>query len=390
MRYQINQIFISMKKFLTLFIGLIWAISLQAQDSLNRAITTAVPFLSITPSARAGALGETGVATSPDATSLHFNVAKLAFAQNKMSFELSYTPWLKAIANDINLSYLGGYYKPNDLHAFTFGLTYFSIGEIIFTNDIGEEYTAYKPTEFAISGGYAMKLSDYLSGGVALKFIYSNLTGGISASGIETHPGIAFAGDISFFYDRQISDKYHLNLGISARNLGSKISYSAGTEPSFIPSELKLGTNNTFTFDEYNTLSISLDASKLLVPSPPVYDGLGVGPDHIVKGKDPNVSVPMGIIQSFYDAPYGFSEEWHEINWGFGAEYWYAGKFALRAGYFYEHPTKGGRIYYTTGIGLKLNIYKIDFSYIIPTNKTGGYRSPLASTMRFTLGFDFK
>ena len=369
---------------------LIYGFNIFGQDSTNRAIITAVPFLTITPSARAGAMGETGVATDADPSAMHFNTSKLAFAKNKFSFELSYTPWLKAIANDINLSYLGAYYKVNDMQAFTFSLTYFSIGEIIFTNDVGEEYTAYKPNEFAFSGGYAMKLTDNLSGSISLKFIYSNLTGGISAAGVETHPGIAFAGDLGFFYTKQISDKYRLNAGLSFRNLGSKISYSVGSEASFIPAEMKLGTTHIFTFDEYNTLNFSIDATKLLVPTPPIYDGMGVGPDHIVKGKDPNVSVPMGIIQSFYDAPYGAKEEWHEITWGFGAEYWYANKFALRAGYFYEHPTKGGRIYYTAGLGLKLNIYRIDFSYIIPTNKAGGYRNPLSSTMRFTIGFDFK
>ena len=106
-----------------------------------------------------------------------------------------------------------------------------------------------------------------------------------------------------------------------------------------------------------------------------------------IKGKDNEVSVPQGIFQSFYDAPNGFSEEMKEFTLSIGAEYWYNQQFAARLGYFNEADTKGDRKYFTAGAGLRLNIFGLDFSYLIPVN---GKNSPLANTFRFSITFDFE
>jgi len=380
-------------------IGIICALSLVfnafAQDDPSyddltgglNTITTAVPFLLISPDSKAGAMGDVGVATAPDANSIHWNPAKLAFVGDDMGFSMSYVPWLRALVPDINLSYLAGYRKLNDNESIGLELRYFSLGDITFTDILGTTIGQYKPSEFALGTSYARKLSDNFSLAISGRYIYSNLTGGQSAGGIPTVAGQSIAADIAGYYTKpiRISGKdVDLAIGGNISNIGNKISYTETAVRDFIPINLRLGTALGTEFDDYNKMSIALDINKLLVPTPPVYED-----GEIVEGQEPDVSVVSGIFQSFGDAPGGFKEEMREINYSIGTEYWYANQFAIRAGYFFEHDTKGGRKFFTFGSGVKYNVFALDFSYLINASRAINGNNPLANTMRFTLVFDF-
>ena len=359
------------------------------RDNLNT-ITTAVPFLLISPDSRAGGMGDVGVATSPDANSLHWNPAKFAFVEDEVGFAVSYVPWLRALVPDINLSYLAGYKKLNKNEAIAMELRYFTLGDITFTDVIGNNLGQYKPSEFAIGSAYSRKLSDQFSLAISGRYIYSNLTGGQSAGGIATNAGQSIAADVAGYFrkDIRIAKKdMELALGANISNIGNKVRYTETSTRDFIPINLRLGTALNADLDEYNKISFALDINKLLVPSPPIYNDSIDG--QIDFGQDPNVSVVSGIFQSFGDAPGGFSEEMREINFSIGTEYWYDDQFAVRAGYFNEHNTKGGRKFFTFGSGVKYNVFALDFSYLINASRAINGNNPLANTMRFTLIFDF-
>jgi hypothetical protein len=352
------------------------------------AITTSVPFLMIAPDSRSASMGDAGVALSPDGYSQHWNSSKLAFIENGAGLTVSYTPWLKKLVDDMSLSYLSGYYKLDKRQTIGVGLRYFSMGQITFTDESGYPAGTYSPNEFAIDGSYNRKLSDKFSLGIVGRFIYSNLAG--KSSG--TTAGKSVAMDVNGFYtDKlQISDyKGRWAAGFNISNIGAKLGYTE-TEKNFLPTNLRLGGSMTLDFDEYNSLTATLDINKLLVPTPPIYDKDSTdehGNHIILAGRDPNVSVVQGMIQSFYDAPRGFEEEMEEISYAFGVEYWYAKQFAIRGGYFYEHKNKGNRKYFTAGVGLKMNVFGLDFSYLIPAGNFNN--SPLSNTWRFSLVFDF-
>jgi len=359
-------------------------------------ITTAVPFLLISPDSRAGAMGDAGVATSPDANSMHWNPSKLGFVQKQTGISISYTPWLKALVPDINLLYLSGYYKLKKSGTVAGSLRYFSLGDITFTDIVGNTIGQFRPNEFAFDLGYARKLGNHFSGGGALRYIHSNLTSNITVGGAATHSGQAVGADISGFYqsdEKEISGKKSIiRAGINISNVGSKISYSTTGQRDFIPINMKLGTSLHMQLDEFNEINFTVDFNKLLVPTPPIYktDSAGPvrGPDGnyiIEQGKDPNRGVVSGMLGSFSDAPGGFKEELNEVNIGGGLEYWYAKQFALRAGYFNEPNTKGGRKYLTFGLGVRYTVFTLDFAYLVSTHA----RSPLQNTLRFTLLFDF-
>ena len=354
-------------------------------------ITTAVPFLLISPDSKAGAMGDVGVATTPDANSIHWNPAKLAFVDDDMGFSMSYVPWLRALVPDINLSYLAGYRKLNDNEAIGLELRYFSLGDITFTDILGTTIGQYKPSEFALGTSYSRKLSDNFSLAISGRYIYSNLTGGQAAGGIPTVAGQSIAADLAGYYTNPIrlgGKDFDLAIGGNISNIGSKISYTKTSVKDFIPINLRLGTAIGTEFDDYNKMSFAFDINKLLVPTPPIYEGVGVD-TRIAAGMDPEVSVVSGIFQSFWDAPGGTKEEFREINYSIGTEYWYANQFAIRAGYFFEHDTKGGRKFFTFGSGVKYNVFALDFSYLINASRAINGNNPLANTMRFTLVFDF-
>jgi len=373
---------------------------LSGQDNDNlRTITTAVPFLMIAPDARGGALGEVGVSSSPDPNSMHWNPAKYAFIDREFGFAVSFTPWLRNLnINDIYLGYLSGFYKIDDRQTIAASLRYFTLGEIIFTDEQGTNVGTYKPTEWSIDGTYARKFSEKWSGAVAARFIYSNLTAGQFVQGAPTSAGTSIAADVAVYYtdDIQMGDiDGDFSFGLNISNIGNKISYSeTSIKKDFIPTNLRLGPTLNINIDEYNSLAFMLDLNKLLVPTPPVYerDSTGKfvqGPDGkyvIAKGKDPDVSVVQGMLQSFYDAPDGFSEEMKEIQFSVGVEYWYNKLFAIRGGFFWEDKTKGNRKFFTLGAGLRYNVFGLDFSYLIPMEQ----QNPLANTLRFTLIFDFE
>lgn len=361
------------------------------------AITTAVPFLLIAPDSRAGGMGDAGVATSPDANSIHWNPAKLGFATKELGMAISYTPWLRNLVPDINLAYLSGYKKIDDDQTFGASLRYFSLGNITFTDEQGTQTGQFRPNEFAIDVAYARKLSDNFSGGIALRYINSNLTGGITVGGAQSKAGQAVAADVSMYYvkpDVAVGEKTGtFTFGTNISNIGNKISYTETAEKDFIPINLKLGPALMVDLDDYNQVTFALDINKLLVPTPPLYDTLPggspkVGPDGkriILSGKDPDRAIASGMFGSFTDAPGGGGEELRELTYSIGMEYWYDKLFAFRTGYFYEHATKGNRKFFTIGAGLRYNVFGLDLSYLIPTQQN----NPLQNTLRFTLSFDF-
>jgi hypothetical protein len=347
------------------------------------AIQTVVPFLSIAPDSRSGAMGDVGVATTPDVYSQHWNPAKYAFIDGRAGVGISYSPWLRNLVPDINIAYLTGYYRIDKKQVVSSSLLYSSLGDVPFTDDFGNLERTFKPNELAFDIGYSRVFAEHFSGGIAFRFIYSNLTGGTYSGGDATKPGTSFAADISGYYQNEISifgKDGHIGAGLNFSNIGSKMSYSDGQTSDFIPMNMRLGSAASIKLDNFNRLTFAVDFNKLLVPTPPIYNNDG----EITDGKDPNVSVPVAIFQSFYDAPGGFKEELHEITTSLGLEYWYNNQFALRAGYFNENQTKGNRKYFTAGAGFKLKGFTIDFSYLMPTVSN----HPLARTLRFSLAFD--
>lgn len=372
--------------------------SLNGQNSVN-SITTAVPFLSIGPDSRAGAMGDGGVASSPDVYSSHWNSAKYAFAKDKYAIGIAYTPWLAYLVPDINLAYLTGYYRLDEKQSFGGSLRYFSMGDITFT-DANGNITGYgNPNEFAIDFSYNRKLSERFAVGTAFRFVNSDLAQGQSvAAGQAVKPGRSVAVDLSGYWENPDlvvnGRKSVLRIGGNVSNVGAKMSYTNSSDRYFLPTNMRIGAGLTTKLDDYNEVTFFVDINKLLVPTPPVYaldsnNQILIGNDGepvIVDGKNPNVSVPAGIIQSFYDAPGGWKEELHEFYYSAGLEYWYDKQFAVRAGYFYEHPTKGNRQYFTVGAGIKYNVFGLDLSYLVPTTQT----NPLQNTLRFALTFNFE
>lgn len=357
--------------------------SQKSTGALN-AIQTVVPFLTIAPDSRAGGMGDAGVATSPDVYSMHWNPAKFAFIDGNSGVGISYSPWLRNLVPDINIAYLSGYKRLDKKQVVSASLLYSSLGDVPFTDDFGNLERTFNPNEFALDAAYSRLFTDNLSGGIAFRFIYSNLTGGSYSGGVATKPGTSFAADISGYYQKNItffSKDALLGFGLNFSNIGSKMSYSDSQTSDFIPMNMRLGSAGTIHLDSYNKITATIDINKLLVPTPPIYNTSG----EIISGKDPNVSVPVAIFQSFFDAPGGFKEELREFTISYGAEYWYNNQFAVRGGYFYENETKGNRKYFTAGAGFRLSVFTLDFSYLMPLAQN----HPLARTLRFSLSFDF-
>jgi len=375
-------------------------------------ITTALPFMSITPDSRAGGMGDAGTALSPSSSSVYWNTSILSFSEQTSEISLSYTPWLRQLTNDIHLSYLSGFYKINETHTIGGALRYFSLGEITFTDASGNVIRDDKPSEFELTGAYAFRLSKRFSVGINGKFAYSNLTGGLTVGGVNTKAGVVGAADLSFSYyndDAKIGSLDGIyTFATTINNVGNKVAYSELSERDFIPMNLKIGNSFLANFDAYNKVTFSLDLQRLLVPTPPLYDVID-GEYTMLAGMNPNIGVINGMIQSFYDAPGAvatddngdyiqdadgnyevvkgsrFKEELSEINIAFGMEWWYNDVFAVRTGVFYESPNKGNRQFLNIGASLKYNMFAIDFSYLASLN---GRQSPLANTLRFTVRLD--
>lgn len=370
---------------LVLICCILFSLSVNAQiptdnlDGRTNTINTAVPFLRISPDARAGAMGDAGVATSPDANSIYWNLAKIPFATTRSAISVTYTPWLKELVNDVFLANLAGYYQMDEFQTVSASLRYFSLGTINFTDVTGMPTYDYHPREFAFDAGYARKLSDHFSVALAGRFIYSNLASG-DINGRVVRPGKAFATDLSLFYTKDFEKDNSAvntwNVGVALTNIGTKISYTeSATNKDFLPTNLGLGTSYTIGLDQTSKVMFTLDLNKLLVPTP---DSTGAYREK---------STISGMFSSFGDAPGGFKEELQEVTVSLGGEYGYNDQFFVRAGYFYENKNKGNRKYVTAGLGVKYNMFGLNFSYLVPSGN-GIQRNPLSNTLRFSLIFD--
>jgi hypothetical protein len=372
---------------LSAFLVLLSGLSVTALAQVDRKInvvTTSVPFLRISPDARAGGMGEVGIATAPDANSPFWNLAKTSFNESQGGLSLTYTPWLRRLQlNDVYLATVTGYYKLSDQEAIAGSLRYFSLGNIQFTDNLGNDFGSFRPREFSFDAGYTRKLSEKMGLGVALRYINSNLAGGQVVNGTTYKAGSTVAGDLSWFYTGQNQSGEGWNLGATLTNLGGKIGYTNDAkQKDFIPANLGIGAAHSWVFDESNKLTFGVDVNKLLVPTPPaVGDSAGLV---AYRSK----SVVSSWFSSFGDAPGGFGEELREFQVSGGLEFVYQDQFALRAGYHYEDATKGNRKYFTLGAGLKYNVFGLNVSYIIPSG-SGINQNPLSNTLRFGIVFDF-
>lgn len=374
----------SLKLTAALFFASAFSLSAYAQNNRINVVTTAVPFLRVAPDARSSGMGDIGLATSPDASSGFWNIGKVAFNESKGGLVATYSPWLKDIVNDVYLASLSGFYKIDENSALNLGLRYFNLGDIQFTDDNSNNIGSGRPREFGLDVGYSRRLSSKLGLGVSLRYINSDLAAGVGSGGYTYKVGSSIAGDIGIFYDNKNEAGNGFAFGAQVSNLGTKIAYTDNADAKdYIPANLGLGATYTKNFDDKNKITFGIDANKLLVPTPP--ENLS----------DPNAlndyrskAVVGSWFSSFGDAPGGFGEEMREFQLSAGAEYWYNNQFALRAGYFYEDKTKGNRRYFTAGLGLKYNIFGINFSYLAPTG-SGVTRIPLSNTIRLSVAFDF-
>ena len=349
--------------------------AVNAQEKL-KVVTSAVPFLRISPDARAGGMGDLGVATSPDASAGFWNIGKVSFNESKGGIAATYTPWLKNLVNDVYLASLSGYYKWDELQAINVGLRYFSLGNIQFTDQNGNINGNGKPREFGIDVGYSRKLTDKFGLGVALRYINSDLASGAVSGGNTYKVGSSVAGDIGVYYNGKDEAGNGFTFGGTLTNLGAKISYTDNADQKdFIPANFGLGFTWNKSFDEQNKITLGADFNKLLVPT---FTGDPSDPAALEAYR--KKGVPGSWASSFSDFP-------GQANVSLGAEYWYNNQFAFRAGYFFEDKSRGNRRYFTAGLGLKYNIFGLNFSYLAPSG-SGVTQNPLSNTLRFSVLFD--
>lgn len=383
----------SKNRILVMLMAAVLAFPLFAQKDQFNPIYTGVTSLSIAPDARAGSLGDVGVATEADVNSQYWNPAKYPFTIARAGVSMSYTPWLRQLVSDIDLVNLVGYYRIGDYSAISGSLTYFSLGEVFV-----EDEMTIKPYEMAIDVAYSRMLSETFSAAIALRYIHSDLQYNYSE---DMSPGSAFAADIALYYNNYImlgNRECMLGIGLNASNIGTKISYDDGATNEFIPTNLRLGASLLIPIDEYNTISFSADLNKLMVPTRPKYsqfleeNGYEQGDNSYYSEYQTwlestgynDVSPISGIFKSFSDAPDGFSEELKEIYGGIGVEYCYNQQFSVRGGYHYENEYKGNRKYFTLGAGFRMSVFSLDAAYLISTAQS----NPLDQTLRFSLSFD--
>lgn len=371
-------------------------------ECISNTLLTAVPFLRITPDARSGAMGDAGVALSPNANSMHFNASNLVFSEEQSGFSFTYTPWLRNLnLDDIFLLYVSGFYKLDENQAIGGGIRFFSLGDIDFTDAQGGSLGTGRPREGEFTAAYARKLGDKLSASLSGKYIFSNLASGLQVNGVDINTASSFAADFGLNYRTKTKmGGYNgeWSYGLAITNIGSKLSYTRDNSvKDFIPANLGLGTALKLDFDDYNSLTFTLDFNKLLVPTPiakKIADSNGVpvdNPDWDRTGEKGiadyrEKSLFSGILGSFSDAQGGLREELREVSISFGAEYWYDKQFAFRGGYYWESSEKGNRRFFTVGAGIKYNVFGIDLSYLVPTSNIP---NPLDNTLRFSLLFDF-
>ena len=372
-----------MVKYLLLFSFLLGcSVFVKAQNtavningSKGNAITTAVPFLDITPDARSGGMGEAGVAISPDASATFWNPSKLAFVTESSDISLSYTPWMRQLTSDINLGYLSYYKKLDDRNTIAASMRYFNLGNVDGYDNNFNSLGTLHPNEYSFDVSLARKFGEGFSLGLTARYIHSDLTQG--AGGNQASAANGFAADASMYY-RSTSN---FAFGVDISNIGTKMNYSIGQPSYFLPTNLKIGAAQTVDMDDLNKITFTVDLNKLLVPTPRTYTVNGTTTTD--NGQD--VSIVNGIFESFSDAPGGLKEELQEISVSPGVEYWYNQQLALRAGYLYENPNKGDRHYLTLGIGYRFDNLGLDFSYVAASEQS----TPLAGGIRFSLNYSF-
>ncbi len=370
--------------FIALFISVLFSNRINAQE---RVISTGVPFLLITPDARAAGMGEQGVATSVDAFSQQWNPSKYVFSESKSGFGVSYTPYLSKLVNDIFLANITYFNKNTDRSAWAASLKYFSLGDIVLNDLVAGsiiQQGVERPNELTLDFSYSLLLNTKFSMAVAARFIRSDLK---TSSDIDASSANTLGVDIAGFYKSDLFDfqnnKARLRLGFNISNIGPRLKYDEGGQKNFIPTNLRIGSGLNVHLDSNNKISFNLEFNKLLVPSPIAVFDKNTG--EILSYQQPDISFLSGIPESFNDAPDGLSEELKEITWGLGTEYNFQDSFALRGGYFNESLEKGSRRYFTLGAGFSLNFASIDISYLFSTSKV---RNPLENTLRFSITFD--
>jgi hypothetical protein len=358
------------KKGLLVSVVLLLPVLTFAQTTLNgsngNAIPIAVPSLTISPDSRSGAMGDAGVALSPDVNANYWNPSKLAFIPDNDVVGVSYSPWLRNLVPDISLSYLSFAHKLDDRNTIGASLRYFNIGTVQQTGNENEQLGNFTPSELAFDVSFARKFGDNFSLGLTLRYIHSNISDG-SASTPTQGAGNAVAADVSAYYKKPSGDGGLFAFGADISNIGSKVSYSTAGPAEYLPTNLRVGAANTWALDDLSTFTLTADINKLLVPS----------------NANSDVSVPAGIFQSFSDV--SAAQEFKEIYYSVGGEFWYNQIFALRSGYYFENNAVGGRHYLTLGVGFKYNDFGFDFSYLTATQQN----SPLANTLRFSLTANF-
>lgn len=382
-----------MKKIILSIASVLMAATMMAQeaDGTMNPLITAMPSLSIAPDARAAGLGDLGVATTADMNSQYWNAAKFAFHESHGGITANYTPWLRKLVTDIDLAHLEGFYKWDDLQGVGMSFTYFSMGDVALTDAYGQTIANCRPNEWALDASYYRKLHEYVSMGVVLRFLYSDLNNGISTSAEKMKAAWTMAADIDLYYKQPIDISLgtsYFSLGFCLQNLGGKMSYDEVTK-NFIPANMRIGVGYELPFDNYNKLTFNLQADKLMVPSRKSRFTEGFDKDDsktwtMSQDQYSQMSSVSGIFKSFADAPGGAAEEFKEVRWGAGLEYTYNRQFFARVGYSYENFYKGNRNYVTVGTGFHLSIVMLDVSYCIGLASS----NPLDQTMRFTLGFD--
>ena len=370
--------------FIVIFISVLFSNRITAQE---RVISTGVPFLLITPDARAAGMGEQGVATSVDAFSQQWNPSKYVFSESKSGFGVSYTPYLSKLVNDIFLANITYFNKNTDRSAWAASLKYFSLGDIVLNDLVAGsiiQQGVERPNELTLDFSYSLLLNTKFSMAVAARFIRSDLK---ISSDIDASSANTLGVDIAGFYKSDLFDfqnnKARLRLGFNISNIGPRLKYDEGGQKNFIPTNLRIGSGLNVHLDSNNKISFNLEFNKLLVPSPIAVFDENTG--EILSYQQPDISFLSGIPESFNDAPDGLSEELKEITWGLGTEYNFQDSFALRGGYFNESLEKGSRRYFTLGAGFSLNFASIDISYLFSTSKV---RNPLENTLRFSITFD--
>lgn len=367
-----------------LFVAISSAVNAQEKTDIFNPERNSVTSQTIAPDARAAGMGDVGAATDPDVNSQYWNPAKYPFCISRAGVAVNYTPWFRQLVNDMDLAYLAGYYRIGDYSAVSASLRYFSLGEVMTSQDAGA--MTVNPYEMSIDVAYSLMLSEKFSLAAAVRWIYSDLTYDYTD---DTTPGSAFGADLAFYYNNYIMlghRECQLGIGLNISNIGSKITFGGSERSEFIPANMRLGAALMVPIDEYNRFTIAADANKLLVPTYPLQEEGESGEDYDrrIQTDYYDISSIAGIFKSFGDAPGGFKEELQEIRWSIGGEYVYNDKFSLRAGYHHESENKGNRKYFTFGAGFRMSAFSLDCGYVWATAKS----NPLDQTLRFTLSFD--